>query len=294
MKNLKIYIFSIHVGIFIITLLSTSFAKRNDKMRWDRAEKEVGKSFYLKEFKDSISNANNVTNIRDLRQLSGHPLPFLKREKLVYKGGWGFINAGFGIFDANIDEQTGLLKITGKAVTNNFVSAFYKVRDYVQTIIDIKGFYPIFFEQHIRENRYKKNTWIIFDHEHEMAYSNRRKKGSREYEIKPFAHDYLSLLYYLRTLDFAPGDTFSIDCFVKGKVHPVFFQVHGKEEIKVGAGTFNCIKVQPRLVGDGRGFTRKDKMFLWFTDDKYHMLVKGKSRVSIGNISAELLLYKRD
>jgi hypothetical protein len=68
----------------------------------------------------------------------------------------------------------------------------------------------------------------------------------------------------------------------------------GREKIEVEAGIFNCVKVQPRLVGEGRGFTKKDKMYLWFTDDKYCMLVRGKSKIALGWITADLLYYERE
>lgn len=287
-------IFLLLLGVlFILYAKDRRKDRERNEMRWEKAEKMVGTSVFTVEFKDSIRQVFNVTDGRRLRNAANKRLPF-KREKLVYNGGWGFIKAGFGIFDMNFDEKQDLIFVEGKAVTNNFVSAFFKVRDYSQTIIDGQGLYPLFFEQHVRENRYRKDTWIMYHHPQGKLYTNRRG-NKREYEVSPFTHDYLSLLYYLRTRDFAPGDTFSINCFVHGKDHPIFFRVWGLEEIKVDAGTFRCIKVQPRLVGESkRGFTRRDKMYLWLTDDPYHMMVKGKSKIAIGSISAELIHYERE
>ncbi|MGD9202291.1 MAG: DUF3108 domain-containing protein [Chitinispirillia bacterium] len=260
-------------------------------MRWEKAELLVGEIGYTETFKDSLLNVYTVTDFSNLRKIS-HPVQY-KKEKLVYDGGWGFIRAGFGIFDMTRKKESGIILLEGKAVTNNFVSAFFKVRDYVRTPIDLNGFYPIFFEQHLRENRYKKDTWIIYDHINGILYTN-RTKDSTDYNVSPFTHNYLSLLYYLRSVEFAPGDTFSVNCFVHGKDYPIFFRALEREEVKVKAGIFQCIKVEPKLVGEGKGFTKRDKMYLWFTDNNDHILVKAKSKIAIGWISAHLIAIKRE
>lgn len=275
-------------------------------MKWTKAEKEVGETTFSEAFKDSLKKVYAIDTTSGLRELPSQKLGFKKSEKLVYDGGWGFLRAGFAILNAKVNDNT--IKIEGKAVTNNFVSTFFKVRDYACTIVDLKGLYPYFFEQHIKETKYKtkieghktivkekvyeRHSWAIYDHVKGKVFSN-RKKEEDEYAIAPFSHSYLSLLYYLRTMKFAPGDTFSINCFVHGKDYPIFFKVHGREKVKVKAGTFKCIKVQPYLVGEGTGFTKDDLMYLWLTDDKHHMMVKGKSKVALGWISVNLLNYKR-
>jgi hypothetical protein len=217
---------------------------------------------------------------------------FRRREKAVYEGGWGFVNAGWGILEGSVDKEKKRLFFDGKAFTNNFTSAFFEVRDFARSEVDLNGLYPYFFEQHIRENRYKRSSFSLFDHRQGKVYNN-RKSSQFEFSVSAFTHDYLSLLYYLRTRPFAPGDTFSINCFVHGKDHPIFFRVHDREEVEVKSGSYTCVKVEPRLVGEGRNFTQRDKMYLWFTDDEYHVLVKARSKVAMGWINAELVFYER-
>ena len=287
-QNFKIIL---NLLIFLLGIIFNGYSREKRDMRWEKAETLVGKIAYTKAFKDSLLNAYNINNYNNLRKIL-HTVHH-KKEKLVYDGGWGFLRAGFGIFDMTLNKDSGLILLEGKAVTNNFVSAFFKVRDYVRTPIDLNGFYPFFFEQHIRENRYKKDTWVIYDHSNGKVYSN-RTKDSTDYTVSPFTHNYLSLLYYLRSVEFAPGDTFSVNCFVHGKDYPIFFRALKREEVKVKAGIFKCIKVEPKLVGEGKGFTKRDKMYLWFTDNKDHILVKAKSKIAIGWISAHLIAIRRD
>lgn len=279
--------------LFVIIACTFVFAANDDVERWEKAEKKVKEKYYSQAFLDSLRAFYNIGPNRGLKSLPENTLSFDKREKCVYNGGWGFVKAGWAIIEAERDNNNAIFVIRGKAVTNNFTSAFFKARDFVNAIVDLKGFYPYFFEQHIRENRYRRNNWAFYDHEQGKVFTNRKKKKT-VYDTSPFTHNYISLLYYLRTLTFAPGDTFSINCFVHGKDYPVFFKVLGREKIEVPAGNYKCIKVQPRLVGEGRGFTKKDKMYLWFTDDKYHIMVKGKSKIALGWITAELIHYERE
>lgn len=262
----------------------------DDEMRWEEAENEVGHLRFPGSFFDSVRTANGIPDNRGLRKYG--KLPFTGKEKLVFDGGWGFIRAGYAILEAgNSREDPSILLLSGKVVTNNFVSAFYKVRDFVLSVTDAQGLYPYTFEQDVREGKYRTRRWTVYDHVNGRVYDN--KKRDEPFEISMFSQNYLSLLYYLRTFDVAPGDTFSINCFVHGKDYPYLFKVVEREEIKVDAGRFKCLKIEPRLMGEGRGFTKRDKMTIWVTDDEYHMPVCVKAKIALGSLSAKLLYYER-
>jgi hypothetical protein len=278
---------------FMVSLLPCATAadkNSEDEMRWEDAEREVGNERIPSAFYDSLRTLYNIGDDRSLRQCG--PPPFTVKEKYVYDGGWGFIKAGFAILGAEYaanDPQT--LLISGKVVTNNFVSAFYRVRDYVLSVNDSRGIYPFSFEQHVQEGRYRAKRWTIFDQKNGFVYDHRKDSA---YVITPFTADYISVLFYLRTLPLAPGDTFSLHCFVHAKDYPIFFKVGTeREKVKSEAGTFSCLVVEPRLVGEGRGFTRRDKMTLWLTDDRYHMLVMVRAKAAIGSLTARLLHFER-
>ncbi len=275
--------------LLIVPVLSLD-ARRGEE-KWEKLQNDVKESRFSMSMRDSLITHYKMENDKSLRTLENVKLPFNSSETLVYKGGWGPMSAGYGILNNFVDKEGGTVLLTAKGVTNNFVSAFYKIRDYVVSEVDLGGLYPRFFEQHIHENKYKKKSWYLFDPNGKKVYSNRRKKKS-EYETSAFTYDYLSLLLYLRTIDFAPGDTFSKNCFVHGKDYPVFFKVHNKEKVEVDAGVFDCIMVEPKLVGRGRNFTEKDKMYLWFTNDKRKLLVKAKSKVKLGHVKVELIHYE--
>jgi len=276
--------------VFCCSLVVLARGDADDEMRWEDAENEVTTTRFPDSFIDSIYVANNIPDQSGL----GTPvrLPFKRREKLVFDGGWGFIRAGFLILESYPDSvREDRFHFTGKVVTNNFVSAFYKVRDYIHSEVDYKSLYPYVFEQRVQEGKYQAQRWTVFDHVRGRVYDNKKKDGDF-FEAGALTRDYVSLLFYMRTMELKPGQKFTIQCFVHGKDYPVKFKVVGREKVKVEAGEFRCLEIEPTLVGDGRGFTKKDKMTIWVTDDERHMPVMVKAKIALGSLSAKLLRYE--
>ena len=287
----------------LILLISVSIIfAREKKPSWFKLARRVDKTRISTDFRDSLVNFYGI-NTDSLRVVTDRTLPFKKHEIMVYEGGWEKLNAGYGIIESTVDTVSRVATLTGTGVTNNFVSSLYRVRDFVVSEYNIDGLYPIFNEQHISENRYKKESWVLFDHKNSRLFTNKKRSektdeldtlSKYEYPVTPFTNDYISLLFYIRTINYMPNDTFSANCFVHGKDQLVHFVVHNKDTITVKAGTFNCIKVEPKLVGKGRNFTEKDKMMLWFTDDKRKIMVKATSKVKLGFIIANLIHYESE
>ena len=165
------------------------------------------------------------------------------------------------------------------------------MRDFIISTVDAEGLYPLFFEQHLREGkRYKMDGYILYDHAAGKTYVQEKKFKSLE--TPRFIHDYISVLYYVRTMKTAPGDTFSLNLFIHSKVHPIFFKCKEKKRIDVDAGSFNCVLLEPRLAGEGN-FGKKDKMEVWLSDDIRRIPVLIRSRIKVGSVNAKLIWHSR-
>jgi hypothetical protein len=217
--------------------------------------------------------------------------PFVNGEKFVFDVSWGPITAGYAILEAAPDSAGNTLVLSAKGMTNGFFSSMYKVRDYIRATMDMDGTYPFFFEQHLREGRYKADRWEMFDQEKNTVFTH--KKDADSVAVPPFVQNYFSMIYWVRSLSFAPGDSFSFDCFVDKKSHRLVLYCPNRAVVKTDAGTFNCLLVKPVLVGEGRVFTKKDEILLWFTDDEYKMPVMVKAKIKFGSITARLIWYRR-
>lgn len=258
------------------------FCKDIEDEQWFQLEKEVHSTPFTPQMIDSIRESYNVKEVVKGRYI---PTNLPKDCKAVYNINWGAANAGFAIIEDHRDDT--YFYISGKMITNRFISAFYKVRDFVYTVGDASGLYPNFFEQHISEKDYRKERWTLYDHTNSKLYKM-NGNNLEEDSLVPFSNNYMSILYNLRNSEMRVGDTLHFPTFVHGKNYDIAVAVLKKEKIKVPAGEFKTVKVRPILVGEGHGFNSKDKMFLWFSDDDKRIFIKGKVKIKLGNIYANL------
>ena len=280
---------------FLLCLLSLANYSHGEKsspndedFRWQEASKEVDNLPFKKSFIDSLRNTYCILPQTSLRELS--KVPLCKNETLVYQVSWGPFNAGNVILTSKFDSASNTIILGGKALSNNFVGAFYKMRDFVISTVDATGLYPIFFEQHLREGkRYKNDGWILYDFINKKVHV--REKRYKTLDMPQFTYDYLSVLYYIRNIKQSPGDTFSINLYVNSKIHPMFFQCKEKTQLQTETGKINCFLIEPRLTGDGKTFNKRDKLEVWLSDEPIPTPILIKSKIKVGSVSARLVWH---
>ncbi|MCX7727351.1 MAG: DUF3108 domain-containing protein [Chitinispirillaceae bacterium] len=280
----------IKVLLFLSLSCTLSLAKEKE-ISWEEASLEVDGFPFSYSFIDSVKKTHNVIfPKKPLRSLCKNNL--FSPETLVYEVSWGSFPAGYVILTTTFDSVMGTIRIGGKALSNNFISMFYKIRDYVISSIDPEGLYPLFFEQHLREGKYVAEEYLLFDQIKGKVYSQSKKEFKVEKAPK-FVQDYLSVLYLVRaTKPIIPGEKFSEPIFIHSKVHSISFAVkEEKDTIEVKAGKFKTIKIVPRLAGEGRAFNKKDKMEIWLTSDKRKTPVMVKAKIKFGYLHARLIWY---
>jgi len=212
-------------------------------------------------------------------------------EHLTFAIEYGFYNAGkatMSVLDKKEINGGICYHIQSTASSNKFISKFYKVRDKVNSYIDVDGLFSRRLEKNLREGRYKSERIVDFYHDRLIALNTREKYAFAE--ITMYVQDILSALYYLRTMDLQVGKTETIDVYADGKVYPLKIIIHKKEKITVPAGEFNCLKVEPILKYEGI-FKQKGRLIVWFTDDNLKIPVKMTSKVIIGSIGSNLETY---
>jgi hypothetical protein len=280
----------IRIAVCIQFFLPAPFVRADSDESWRKAlSNNEYPSLYSDDFIDSIVSVKNASIAKNWRSLNSQG--FSKGETLVFDMGWGPLHAGFAMLAAQPDTVNGFTIITGKGATNSFFSSLYKVRDCYRTIIDANGVYPIFFDQHIREGKFKTERWDLYDQVDNRVYTHREKPLF--YRNKPFGQSLLSCIYYVRTLNFGVGDTLKINCFVDTMCHNVVMKCMERKIIKVPAGVFDCLLVKPYLVGKDRVFSKKDEIGVWLTNDSVKMPVLIESKITWGTLYARLIWYSR-
>jgi hypothetical protein len=174
------------------------------------------------------------------------------------------------------------------AQSNKMFSTFFSVNDRIESFMDTLALRSVRFEKHLREGRYRKDLLVLFDQERHTANID----GKRECEVLENVQDVLSSFYYVRTLDLAPGSRFFVPNHDNGKNYPMEVTVHGRERVTVDAGTFDCLVLEPVVLGEAL-FNQKGRLRVWVTDDEVKMPVLMKSRVLVGSIAAVLTDYRQ-
>lgn len=103
--------------------------------------------------------------------------------------------------------------------------------------------------------------------------------------------DDVSFLVHARSLPLVVGETYTLRRYFKDD-RPVTIKVLRKEHVKVPAGEFDTIVVQPVLQAGGL-FGEGGKAEVYFSDDSRRVLVQLKSRVPVlGSLSLHLKGYQ--
>jgi hypothetical protein len=211
-------------------------------------------------------------------------------EYLEFGVNYGIIPAGTAVMRvAEEIEYNGFkcFKVISAAHSNAFVSAFYRVEDTVISHIDYNGIFTHYFSKRLREGKYRADRETFFDQRQHLAIT-----GKDTIPTYSFVQDAFSALYFARTQEIKPGLDLSIDNHTDKKNYPLKIIVHGKETIKVPAGKFDCIVVEPVMRAEGI-FKAKGKIKIWLTDDRYKMPVKMQTEVFfLGSISAKLKEFR--
>lgn len=222
-------------------------------------------------------------------------------EELQFDISWSFITAGKAQLNSSkIVEANGQKMYLLEAYAQSYpvIDAVFKVRDINMSWIaeDLKrstGYW-----QSVKEGSYARDEWLIFDYKtNTYTIHKKDKRGNIEHKPHTFEGsavvDMLSSLYFVRNQELPLKGEVYFDIVNRAEQYPLKVVVLGKEKVKVKAGKFNCIVVEPMISGEGIFVSKGKSLKVWLTDDEYKMPVKMAVEVFIGSVKAELTEYSR-
>lgn len=220
-------------------------------------------------------------------------------ETLKYNIGWSFIVAGVAqLQTTRIVDSNGTLayELRADANSHSIIDALFKVRDINISWLDITAKKSLGYWQSVREGKYARDEWLAFNYANN-TYNNHRQDRDGNIKTQKMTFegeevlDMLSALYYVRLQPLPEKGEIYFDIVNRQKQYPLKVTVLGKKKVKVKAGEFNCIVVEPQFSGEGI-FTAKGKSLkVWLTDDERRLPVKMSVEVFIGSVTAELTEY---
>ncbi|RFZ81788.1 DUF3108 domain-containing protein [Mucilaginibacter terrenus] len=214
---------------------------------------------------------------------------FQPGEQITYKLKYGFFTAA----EAVIKVANSAQKFEGKPALHIFANAntagtfnlLFKVRNKYETFIDPHTLLPYYYSEERKEASYKHSDKVTFDHEKDIITANRGK-----YPFKGNVFDFLSAYYYARNIDVSGlkiGQKLDLRYFLEDGIHTLTITYLGKEQVKCGLGTFNCLKFNPTII-PGRIFRKNSMLYLWITDDKNRIPVKAHVELVVGSLVMDL------
>ncbi|MEY2692761.1 MAG: hypothetical protein RIT03_1151 [Bacteroidota bacterium] len=185
-----------------------------------------------------------------------------------------------------------LLHLSCEAATYSKWDSFFKIRDSYETYVDPASLKPSLYKRDIFEGGYTKKEKYLFQKDGKTIASTVVKKKKPEskstFAIKPGTQDIVSLIYKLRTVDFAHQSKQKITRFTAvfdEKELGVSVKYLGTERINAGVlGEKLCYKIS--IGAQTNALRGSDKNLIWLTadDQKIPCLIRFSIPVGTGQL----------
>jgi hypothetical protein len=164
---------------------------------------------------------------------------------------------------------------------------FYRVNDKYEAWADAQSLMSLRFFQDIDEGSYEpKRHYEIFPDRREFVENDKPPQESVDHPV-----DDGFLLYYLRTVPLRVGLDTTINNYFKADRNPIRIKVVRREKIKVPAGEFNAIVIEPTIKTTGI-FKEGGQANIWLSDDDNRIMLQLKSKVNFGSLNVYLKSYR--
>lgn len=213
-------------------------------------------------------------------------VPFNVGEQLVYDAKFGALKVGTARM-----QVAGIETLRGRETWHTVFGVsggtfFYKINDSYESWFDTRTFASLRHIQDVDEGSYeRKRTFEIFP---DRRVYTENDSEERESVSEPL--DDGSFLYFIRTVPFSVGQTYTFNRYFRPDRNPVTIQVLRKERVKVPAGTFDCVVIRPIIKSRGI-FSEGGRAELWISDDDRRIMVQLKSQLKIGSLNLYLKSY---
>ncbi len=205
-------------------------------------------------------------------------------ELLEYEVKFGSITAGSGRISV-VGKDTVRGRDTWRLRFNvtGGLRFIYRLNDTFESYFDSEKLVALRFVQNLSEgNRDTKRNYEIFPERRTFS-----KNGGAEEPGVAEPLDDASFLFFVRSIPLEMGKTYEFNRYYDPKSNPVIVKVLRRDTIDVPAGRFPAIVVQPIIKTSGI-FSEGGHAELWLSDDKRHILLQMKTKLSFGSLNLYL------
>lgn len=222
------------------------------------------------------------------------PVPFQVGERLSYVIKWSALPVGrahLQVLDGGpeVGAPAYLFRVSVRSYP--IVDLIYRVRDRIESYADQSMTHALLYKKKQQEGRHKRDITVRFDWDQSTAHYYSKGIHKQTVTLLPGTFDPLSIFYAFRLTPLTDG--LEVEAPVSDGKKCVIgrARVIKRERIRVDAGAFDTFLVEPDLKHVGGIFKKgkNAKLHLWVTADTRRLVVKAKSRVTVGHFVAELV-----
>ena len=236
----------------------------------------------------------SFTFVGDFRTIQNDS--FKAGESYDYKVKYGFLTIG----EAEVDVDEKIYSVNNRPCFKvNVVGKtagltdLFKVRNTYRSYVDTLAFIPHRFIYSARENSYKRDQVINFDHNKNEVIKV-EKEQSKTFTVPNNIQDVISGYYFLRTVDFTKftiGQTITSPLFFDEELYSMKIKYAGKGIVHTRFGKIRVLKLNPILPKNDL-FKGENAIRIWVSDDRNRVPLKIEIDFSFGTIDMEIKNYK--
>ena len=237
-------------------------------------------------------SAQNVSQAGSVPQppaaVAAMAVPFAAGEHLEYDVKFGFLHVGGGTM-----EVAGIDSVRGRPAWHTVFhvhggTLFYKVNDRLESWMDVSNLVSLRHWQELSEGRRERQRRFEIMPERGVVI----EEGKSEMPTVAEPLDDGAFLYFVRTIPLEVGKTYEFDRYFRPDRNPVTIRVLRRERIKVPAGEFDAIVLQPIIKTKGI-FSEGGRAEVWLSDDSNRIMLQMKSKLPFGSLNLYLTSYSR-
>lgn len=165
----------------------------------------------------------------------------------------------------------------------------------LQSTVDSKTLDILKSLKHDVQNERVRDSEAIFDYKNnQVTYAEIDPKDAMRAprkaasQIEAGTQDFISGLYFLRTMPLAVGKTFELTISDTGLVYKIPVRVTARVQQKTSLGKVWCFRVEPEIFGKNRLIDQEGSMIIWITDDNRRIPVRSQINAKIGRVEVKL------
>lgn len=216
-------------------------------------------------------------------------VPFQLGESLTYDVRFGAVKVGTGRMRVIAQDD-----VRGRSAWHVRFSVsggtfFYKVNDVYESWMDVVTLNSLRFKQDLNQgSRDRERQFEIYPDRSVFV------ETTKNTEERPSVENPLddgSFLFFIRTVPLEVGQSYTFNRYFRPDRNPVIIRVLRRERIRVPAGTFDAIVLQPIIKTTGI-FSEGGQAEIWLSDDNRRMMLQMRSRLSFGSLNLYLRNYR--